>query len=130
MKSKTAIAAFAASLAMCLPASADVMQLTVTGHAISGTVQLPPSYSTLFSGSLSDAFVLSVHYDTDLGLHYSSPMPSGAERLLVAELIARNLEGSGKNFGNSFIRIPRITEELCLPTFEYNMEAPYAWPRR
>ena len=55
-------------------------------------------------------------------------LPSGAGRLLVAELIARNLEGFGKSFGNSFIRIPRITEELCLPTFEYSAHHPYAWP--
>ena len=55
-------------------------------------------------------------------------LPSGAERLLVAELIARNLEGFGKSFGNSFLRIPRITEELRLPTFEYSAHHPYAWP--
>jgi hypothetical protein len=56
--------------------------------------------------------------------------PSGAERLLVAELIARNLEGFGKSHGNIVIRTPRITEELCLPTFEYSAHHPYAWPRR
>ena len=55
-------------------------------------------------------------------------LPSGAERLLVAELIARNLEGFGKSLGNIVIRTPRITEELCLPTFEYSAHHPYAWP--
>ena len=55
-------------------------------------------------------------------------LPSGAERLLVAELVARNLEGFGKSDGNIFIRTPRITEDLCLPTFEYSAHHPYAWP--
>lgn len=57
-------------------------------------------------------------------------LPHGERRLLVAELVARNLEGFGKSFGNSFTRTPRITEELCLPTFEYSAHHPYAWSRR
>jgi hypothetical protein len=47
------------------------------------------------------------------------------ERLLVAELIARGLEGFVKNS----VRTPRITEELCLPAFEHSAHQPYAWPR-
>src|SRR5262249_7589866 len=36
MKSKTAIAALAATLAVCLPAKADMMTMTVTGTVING----------------------------------------------------------------------------------------------
>ena len=48
--------------------------------------------------------------------YINSRSPSGTGRLLVAELVARNLEGFGKSHGNIVIRTPRITEELCLPT--------------
>jgi hypothetical protein len=51
--------------------------------------------------------------------------PSGAERLLVAELVARGLEGFVKNS----IQTPRIIEELRLPVFEYSPHDRYAWPR-
>jgi hypothetical protein len=51
--------------------------------------------------------------------------PSGAARLLVAELIARGLEGFVKNA----VRTPRITEELRLPAFEHSAHQPYACPR-
>jgi hypothetical protein len=51
--------------------------------------------------------------------------PSGAQRLLVAELVARGLEG----FVNNSIQTPRITEELRLPAFEYSPHDRYAWPR-
>lgn len=51
--------------------------------------------------------------------------PSGAERLLVAELTARGLEGFVKNS----VQTPRITEELRLPAFEYSAHERYAWPR-
>jgi hypothetical protein len=51
--------------------------------------------------------------------------PSGADRLLVAELIARGMEG----FVMNSMQTPRITEELRLPAFEYSAHQPYAWPR-
>jgi hypothetical protein len=50
--------------------------------------------------------------------------PSGAERLLVAELVARGMEGFVKNS----MQTPRITEELRLPAFEYSAHDRYAWP--
>jgi len=50
--------------------------------------------------------------------------PSGAERLLVAELVGRGLEGFVKNS----IQTPRIIEELRLPAFKYSPHDPYAWP--
>ncbi len=49
-------------------------------------------------------------------------LPAGAERLLVAELIARGLGGFPRNG-------TRITEELCLPAFEFDQHDSYAWPR-
>jgi uncharacterized protein YhaN len=51
--------------------------------------------------------------------------PSGAQRLLVAELVARGLEG----FVNNSIQTPRIIEELRLPAFEYSPHERYVWPR-
>ena len=50
--------------------------------------------------------------------------PSGADRLLVAELVARVLKG----FVENGVQIPRITEELRLPAFERSQFEPYAWP--
>jgi hypothetical protein len=52
-------------------------------------------------------------------------LPSGAERLLVAELVARGLEGFVKNS----MSIPQITKQLRLPPFKFNVHEPYAWPR-
>jgi hypothetical protein len=91
MRSKAAIAALAATFAMCLPASADIMQLTVTGEVTSRTIRLLPDYSTIFSGPLSDTFVMSVRYDTNLGLHYSAP---------TEDHIWINASGAGSPFLN------------------------------
>ena len=52
-------------------------------------------------------------------------LPSGAKRLLVAELVARGLEG----FMHNSIAIPSLMEELCLPAFECSAHDRYAWPR-
>jgi hypothetical protein len=54
------------------PASADIMQLTVTGQVTALTIRHPPDYSTILSGPISDTFVLSVRYDSDLGARYTS----------------------------------------------------------
>jgi hypothetical protein len=70
MKSKLN-AVLAATFAMCLPASADIMQLTVTGEVTSRTIRLLPDYSTIFSGPLADTFMLSVRYDTSFGTYLS-----------------------------------------------------------
>ena len=51
--------------------------------------------------------------------------PNGADWLAGAELIARGLKG----FNDSTANVPRITEELRLPRFEYNRHDPYTWPR-
>jgi hypothetical protein len=52
-------------------------------------------------------------------------LPAEAERLLVAELVARGLLG----FVENSIQTPRITEELRVPTFQFDRTEPYAWPR-
>ena len=79
-----------------------------------------------FANKLADLLPRIAANDREVEYINGHALPSGAGRLLVAELVARNLEGFGKNF----IRTPRITEELCLPTFEYSAHHPYAWPRR
>jgi hypothetical protein len=83
-----------------------------------------------FANELAGLLPRIVANDREVEYINGHALPSGAGRLLVAELIARNLEGFGKSFGNTFIRIPRITEELRLPTFEYSAHHPYAWPPR
>jgi chromosome segregation ATPase len=51
-------------------------------------------------------------------------LPSDAERLLVAELVARGLRG----FVENGVETPRITQVLRLPAFERSQFA-FAWPR-
>jgi hypothetical protein len=51
--------------------------------------------------------------------------PMGADRLLVAELAARNLEGFASKSGE----VPRITKILRVPAFRFDRHDPYAWPR-
>ena len=53
-------------------------------------------------------------------------LPSGAKRLLVAELVARGLPAFNPE---PYVNVPRITHELRLPAFEYPGER-YVWPRR
>jgi hypothetical protein len=52
-------------------------------------------------------------------------LPSNGGRLLEAELVARGLRG----FVESGVHIPRITQTLRLPAFEYDQFNPYAWPQ-
>jgi hypothetical protein len=51
--------------------------------------------------------------------------PKGAERLLVAELIARGLLG----FVDNSVEAARIIRDLRLPAFRFDQHDPYAWPR-
>jgi hypothetical protein len=51
-------------------------------------------------------------------------LPSGAERLLVAELKARGLPGWVVNS----MEAPRITDRLCLPPWQPRSN--YLWPPR
>jgi hypothetical protein len=52
-------------------------------------------------------------------------LPSGAERLRVAELVARGLSSFTPKL---YVDVPRITKELRLPAFKYPGER-YVWPR-
>ena len=52
-------------------------------------------------------------------------LPRECGPLLVAELMARQLEG----FVQDSVNIPRIVRRAQLPAFEYDIHAPYAWPR-
>jgi hypothetical protein len=52
-------------------------------------------------------------------------LPRGCGPLLVAELVARGLDGWAQNW----IDIPRIVRRVQLPTFEYDAHHPYVWPR-
>jgi hypothetical protein len=81
-----------------------------------------------FAHKLAELLPRIVANDREIEYINNHARPSGADRLLVAELIARNLEGFGKSLGSIVIRTPRITEELCLPTFKYSAHHPYVWP--
>jgi hypothetical protein len=52
-------------------------------------------------------------------------LPRGCGPLLVAELVARELDG----FARELVDIPRIVRRVRLPAFKHNIHAPYAWPR-
>jgi hypothetical protein len=51
--------------------------------------------------------------------------PSGAGRLLVAELVARGLRG----FVENSFETPRLTRNVRLPAFERSVHEPFAWSR-
>jgi hypothetical protein len=52
-------------------------------------------------------------------------LPCGCRHLLVAELVARGLD----SFVQNLVDIPRIVYRVQLPAFEYDIHAPYTWPR-
>ena len=56
----------------------------------------------------------------------SHALPSSAERLRSAELIAREIEAWRVNSAG----VVRISHELCLPAFKHDPHRPYAWPRQ
>jgi hypothetical protein len=57
--------------------------------------------------------------------HLDLHLPTGAERLLVAELVARNLT----SFLKDATQIERMTEQLRLPAFERPVHRhPFSWP--
>jgi hypothetical protein len=57
--------------------------------------------------------------------YLNTRLPTNTERLLVAELVARGLPG----FVRNGTQIERMTEQLCLPAFEYSALHPNAWPQ-
>jgi len=52
-------------------------------------------------------------------------LPRGYGPLLVAELVARGLDG----FVQNSVNVPRIVRRVQLPAFEYDAHHPYIWPR-
>jgi hypothetical protein len=52
--------------------------------------------------------------------------PSGADPLLVAELVARDIPSFNPK---PYTNVPRLTTELRLPTFKYLGDERYVWPR-
>jgi hypothetical protein len=77
MKSKTAIAALAAMLAMCLPAKADIIDVTVTGYV--NMVDPNPDWNRGHTIGVGDTFTVSYRFDTstagaglDSGATYNS----------------------------------------------------------
>jgi hypothetical protein len=52
-------------------------------------------------------------------------LPRGCVPLLVAELVARGLDG----FVQNSVDVPRIVRRVQLPAFEYDAHHPYVWPR-
>jgi DNA repair exonuclease SbcCD ATPase subunit len=52
-------------------------------------------------------------------------LPTGAERLESAELLARGI-GSWRV---GMADVVRIIEQLCLPSFKHDPHRPYVWPR-
>ena len=67
-----------------------------------------------------------VENDRQIEFINARAMPTGMERLLGAELIARGLEGWRVNSSD----VVRITRELCLPAFKHDPHASYAWQDR
>ena len=56
----------------------------------------------------------------------NNALPRGCGPLLVAELlVARGLDG----FVQDSIDIPHIVHRVQLPAFQYDIHAPYTWPR-
>jgi len=53
-------------------------------------------------------------------------LPSGAEPLRLAELVARGLPSFVAGDGVS--NIPRITRRVRLPAFEFDAMRAYSWP--
>jgi DNA repair exonuclease SbcCD ATPase subunit len=63
--------------------------------------------------------------DRELEFVNAQALPTGAERLRSAELIARGIEAWRVNQAD----VVRFTHELCLPAFKHDPHRRYAWPR-
>jgi hypothetical protein len=56
----------------------------------------------------------------------SQALPTGAERLRSAELVARGIEAWRVKSAD----VVRISHELRLPAFKHDPHRPYVWPRQ
>jgi hypothetical protein len=85
-----------------------------------GAVDYPP-----LAAQLADLMARTTASDREIEYINAHALPAKAPRLLVAELVARGLEG----FVQNSLQTPRITEELRVPAFQFDRTEPYAWPR-
>ncbi len=79
----------------------------------------------LFEAQLRDLLPRIAANDAQIENIVNRRLPSGAERLLVAELAARDLAG----FVINSVDVPRITN-MRLPAFRFDGHDRYAWPRQ
>ena len=79
----------------------------------------------VFEAQLRDLLPRIAESDKHIEDIINHSLPSGAERLLVAELVARGLRGFVENSAD----VARITRQLRLPAFQFDRHDPYAWPR-
>ena len=77
-----------------------------------------------FEAQLRDLLPRIAENDIEIEYINDRARPMGADRLLVAELVARDLRGFASNSGDA----PRITKTLRLPAFQFDRHDPYAWP--
>jgi hypothetical protein len=77
------------------------------------------------AAQLADLMARTTASDREIDYINAHALPAKAPRLLVAELVARGLEG----FVQNSLQTPRITEELRVPAFQFDRTEPYAWPR-
>jgi polyribonucleotide nucleotidyltransferase len=78
-----------------------------------------------FEAKLRDLLPRIAENDRQIEYINGYALPTGAERLLVAELVARDLRGFVENLAEA----PSITRQLRLPAFQFDRHDPYAWPR-
>jgi hypothetical protein len=78
-----------------------------------------------FAERLAELLPRIVQSDREVESINARALPVGADRLLVAELVARGLPG----FVQNAVETPRITGSLRLPAFHRSVHEPYAWPR-
>jgi hypothetical protein len=83
--------------------------------------ELYPGFATKLSDLLSRVEA-SNHEIEYLNIH---ALPTGAQPLLSAELVARQMEGWTVNG----LDAPRLTSSVRLPAFERTPHAPWLWPR-
>jgi hypothetical protein len=86
--------------------------------------ELKASYPTI-EDQLGELIAKIATNDREIEYVNSQVLPTGAERLRSAELVARGLEACRIHQTD----VVRITVELCLPAFKHDPHKPYAWPR-
>jgi hypothetical protein len=86
--------------------------------------ELKASYPSI-EAQLGELIAKVATNDREIDYINSQALPTGAERLRSAELMARGVE-AWRMYQTDVVR---ITVELCLPAFKHDPHRPYAWPR-